>query len=276
MKSEDTPLNTCNQQIEQWLSEGKSVTSITAGQLHLATGHPYSLCTEALQQFLNIKPKAGTNKSPAVQKSFKQNFQSMQEQVFQQFLKQMEREKRQAVEQAQAEFQQEKQKLEQLADERFEVITQLEKQTAGLTKQATALKQEAKNLASRGAPANRNVPPNRNAPPGRNSSPSRNSSAESGARPTQGANQGAKTPVKQPSKPPQKPVLKQEAPSEVSPDSHAWVVELSNEQAKEIADLSQQLDISQREYLRVSALYQDMKKENEKLQKSLKKYQGNH
>jgi molecular chaperone GrpE (heat shock protein) len=62
----------------------------------------------------------------------------------------------------------------------------------------------------------------------------------------------------------------------VSPDSHAWVVELSNEQAKEIADLSQQLDISQREYLRVSALYQDMKKENEKLQKSLKKYQGNH
>jgi uncharacterized protein (DUF3084 family) len=130
-----------------------------------------------LQQFLNIKPKAGVNKSPAVQKSFKQNFQSMQEQVFQQFLKQMEREKRQAVEQAQAEFQQEKQKLEQLADERFEVITQLEKQTAGLTKQATALKQEAKNLASRSAPVNRNGPPNRN------------SSAESSSRPPQAAKQ---------------------------------------------------------------------------------------
>ena len=250
MKSEDTSFNTCNQQIEQWLSEGKPIASITAGQLHLATGLSYSRCTEALQQFLNIKPKTGSNKNAPAPKSFKQNFQAMQEQVFQQFLKQIEREKRQAVEQAQAGFLQEKQKLEQLADERFDVITQLEKQAAELTKQAAALKQEAKSLASRSAQPNKSAPP------------------KAIPKPSQ-ATQGPATKPR-----PQPPSAKKEQSSDISPDNHAWVVELSNEQAKEIADLSQQLDISQREYLRVSALYQETKKENEQLQKALKKYQG--
>jgi len=52
--------------------------------------------------------------------------------------------------------------------------------------------------------------------------------------------------------------------------SLAQALDLSNEQAKEVAELSKRLDAAEQEYLRVSTLYRDAKKQGSELQKELK------
>lgn len=247
MTSKKTILDACTRQIDQWMSEGRIISSMTAGQLHLATGEPYSQCADVLQQFLNLAPK--TEQASEAIEDFGQRVQSLQRQALTQLVKLHEQEKQRAVAEAKAGLQQELQQkleqLQQLADERFEVITQLETQATALTAEKKALKQEAERLAAEKAKI-KAVPTPKPA-----SAPSF-------------------PPPRHLVEPQPKPALKAKLSAGDAATSPAWAVELSNEQAKEIAALSQQLDASQREYLRVSALYQETKKQNELLEKKLK------
>ncbi len=244
----------CKQQIQRWLDEGYTLSSISAAELHQKTSAPYTQCVEILQNFTPNKIKKNLNDIPPPPEALKKVFQQNQRQLWQAFWQEHKAE----IDKLTHSFSHEKKQLLQTADERLEMIKTLEQ---SLSEKESSLRKLQKN-SSPAAPKTQQQDSASHIKEVKQLNRQISDYKDEIAR----LKDQVKASEAQVSYDPE--ALRKEQ------ESLARALELSDEQAKEITELSRKLDTAEQEYVRVNNLYHEVKKQNAQLQKELKAIRG--